>query len=299
MADSDLNPFAILAALRFDRASAVTRISGGWDTIIWKIQRGDDAFTLRLFRVGETRYAAHETEMMRAASAVGIAVPNIHAEGSWNERPALVLSWCPGRTLMQAMRARPWNIRRLGYAFGRQQAALHRATIPHDEASDPAWITRFGPVDDALREHLLSLDLQHDRLLHLDYHPLNAMVEKNRITCILDWTNAMPGDPRADVARTWSILRLMPLSAKRTEPTTEVARRLLAAGWLRGYEREAGPLLDMEPFKIWAGVAMIADLAPKIGRPGIWLEQRHLDEIEQRVTALRRQSNLPADLSRT
>lgn len=298
MADSDLNPFAILAALRFEGASSAVRISGGWDTAVWKIQRGDDAFALRLFRIGDAQYAAHETEMMRAASAAEIAVPHIHAEGIWNERPTLVLGWCPGRTLMQAMRLRPWTIRRLGYAFGRQQAALHRATIPHDDAADPAWITHFGPVDDALRDRLLSLDLQHGRLLHLDYHPLNVMVERNRITCILDWTNAILGDPRADVARTWSILRLMPLSAKGTEPTTEVARRLLAAGWLRGYEREAGPLLDMEPFKIWAGMAMIADLAPKIGRPGIWLEQRHLDKIEQRVITLRRQSNLLGDHAR-
>lgn len=287
---SEPDPIAILSALGISGANSATPISGGWDTSIWKIELGTDAYALRLFRSGRDKTARRETETMRVATAAGIAIPEIHAQGVWQDRPVMLLSWCAGRTLMDEMRARPWAIRRIGVAFGQQQARLHQISFSPEDVDEFAWITCFSPIDDPLHERLHSLSLQQNRLLHLDYHPLNVMVSDRKISCVLDWTNAMPGDPRADVARTWSILRLMPINPGRPEPVTEAARRLLAAGWLRGYERTAGRLQDMAPFKIWAGLAMLNDLAPKIGQPGIWLEQRHLDEIERRVNRFRAQA---------
>src|SRR5438132_39917 len=41
-------------------------------------------------------------------------------------------------------------------------------------------------------------------LLHLDYHLLNVMTDRSRVTGVLDWTNARAGDPRADLARTFT-----------------------------------------------------------------------------------------------
>ena len=287
---SESDPIAILAALGIHSATSATPIPGGWDTAIWKIELGTDTYALRLFRSGQEEMARREAETMRAATAAGVAIPEIHAQGVWQDRPVMLLSWCSGRTLMDEMRARPWAIRRIGFAFGQQQARLHRISFSLEAIDEFAWITRFSPVDDPLRDRLLALNLKQDRLLHFDYHPRNVLVSERRISCVLDWTNAMPGDPRADIARTWSILRLLPLNPGRPEPVTEAARRLLAAGWLRGYERTAGPLRDMALFKVWAGLAMLNDLASKIGQPGIWLEQRHLDEIERRVNRFRAQS---------
>lgn len=188
---------------------------------------------------------------------------------------------------MQEMRRRPWNIRRLGYRFGQRQAEMHRVEYTHPDLDAERWITRFGPVDDDLRSRLLDVQQQSTRLLHLDYHPLNVMVSRREIGCILDWCNSMPGDPRADVARTWSILRLMPLTAGRPEPVTEAARRLLAAGWIRGYEDIAGKLQHMDLFKVWAGVAMVHDLQQYVAQPENWIEQRHVDSIKRRVNELR------------
>ncbi|CAN5792716.1 hypothetical protein BH20CHL1_BH20CHL1_08470 [soil metagenome] len=287
---SEPDPISILDDLGIHGATSTTPISGGWDTTIWKIEHGTNTYALRLFQPGREKMVRREAETMRSAKAAGIAVPEIHVQGIWQGRAAMVLSWCAGRTLMDEMRARPWAIRRLGFLFGRHQALLHHTPFSPGDVDEFAWITRFSAVDDALRERLLSLNLQQNRLLHLDYHPLNVMVSDRKISGLLDWTNAMPGDPRADVARTWSILRLMPLNPGRPEPVTEAARRLLAAGWMRGYERTAGPLPDMALFKIWAGLAMLNDLAPKVGQPGIWLEQRHLDEIERRINRFRSQS---------
>ena len=229
---------------------------------------------------------------MRTVAVSGVQVPAIHAEGAWQGRSALLLSWCEGRTLMQEMRRRPWNIRALGYEMGKRQAALNQVHIAPAEGEPHAWITRLGPVDETLRSRLLDVARHTNRLLHLDYHPLNIMVTGRRIGCILDWTNAVPGDPRADFARTWSILRLMPLGPGRPEPVTESARKLLAAGWLRGYQAATAPLQDIDIFKVWAGTSMVNDMQRNVDRPEIWIEQRHVDALQRRVDHLRRQAGL-------
>lgn len=293
MSDTNIDPFSILFSLGILDASSASRISGGWDTTNWKIERGDDTFALRLFSAQDTGAAVREAETMRTVAASGLAVPDIHAEGSWQERHALLLSWCSGRTLMEEMRRRPWAIRRLGFAFGQQQARLNSIPFQRDDDREHGWMTRFGEIDDALRERLISIDLKRNCLLHLDYHPLNVMVVRSSVSCVLDWSNAMSGDPRADVARTWSILRLLPLNPGRPETVTEIARRLLAAGWLRGYEQAAGRIQHMDLFKVWGATAMLADLTGKLGQPGVWLEQHDLDAIEARMARLRRRARLP------
>ncbi|HVB09814.1 MAG TPA: phosphotransferase, partial [Bacillota bacterium] len=97
------------------------------------------------------------------------------------------------------------------------------------------------------------------RLLHGDYHPLNVLTDGERITAVLDWTNAAAGDPRTDVARTLSILRLegrvpgrFPLELRRVLAPFERA-------WLAGY---GGDLPDAI-FRAWAGAFMADDMAAK------------------------------------
>src|SRR3954462_5501389 len=49
------------------------------------------------------------------------------------------------------------------------------------------------------------------RLLHLDLHPFNVLVDEDgEPTGVIDWANAAGGDPELDRARTWSILTLDP-----------------------------------------------------------------------------------------
>ena len=289
---SSVDPFHVLAAIGIEDALDATPVAGGWSTTLWKIQRPEGAYALRLFPAGERHWATIEAQTMRGARAAGVPVPEIHSEGEWRDQPVLLLSWCDGRTLLAEMHARPWAIRRLGYQFGRQQAMMHATPVSSSNPHLRPWLTRFGDVDEELRERLQACQPREDRLLHLDYHPLNVMVARGQISCILDWANAARGEPRADVARTWSILRLMPLRRNRADVATEAGLRLLAAGWLRGYQAIAGPLHDMTLFKVWAGEAMVRDLSQHVGKPGMWITEHHLATIQQRVNTLRRQAGL-------
>jgi len=289
---TEISPFAVLEALHIKGCTDASRLHGGWDTMIWSVTCNGEMFALRLHRPENSDWVDHEVRAMRAAAAAGISVPDVRARGEWNGRAALLLEWCDGRTMMQNMRRRPWSIRSLGHSLGQRQAELHQVTFAPPEVDRHDWITRFGPVDDDLRARLLEVAGPEDRLIHLDFHPLNVMVFNREIGCILDWTNAASGDPRADVARTWSILRLMPLTPNRPEPVTESARKLLAAGWLREYEAHAGKLREMPLFKAWAGTAMVIDMQRNVHRPEIWIEQRHVDAIQARVDQLRVEAGL-------
>ena len=129
-------------------------------------------------------------------------------------------------------------------------------------------------------------------LLHLDYHPLNVMVNGGQVSGVLDWANARAGDPRADFARTYSILRIEPYSPQGDSLWLSIGRRLLARAWRTGYVQTGGHLNDMALFYAWAGAAMIRDLSAKIGKPGFWLQDHHLDGVRKWRDHWKRQAGI-------
>ena len=273
MAEAEVDPRAVLVALGVGDAERIEPATGGWSTTrVWRVERPGARLALRLFRPGQHEPARREAGAMRAAAAIGLPVPRVHAEGSWQGRPALLLDWCAGRPLLDDLRRRPWALWAAGHAFGRMHARLHRATAP---PGLPGWIDWPARPEPSLRARLEAV-ARRDVLLHLDFHPLNVLVKGSEVSAVLDWANARAGDPRADVARTFTILLLAP---PRRSRAIEVTRRLLAAAYRHGYEREAAPLADMAPFLAWAAQAMLHDLRPKLGQPGIPLAEADLAPI--------------------
>jgi len=219
---------------------------------------------LRVFRQDQTAQWQREVQVMQAAVEHGLPVPRVHASTVWQGRPALLLSWCPGRPLLEEVRARPWRVWALGVAMGRVHARIHGVPGPD---SLRALQPRPLPAGDAL--------------LHLDYHPLNVMSSHRGITCVLDWANAAVGDPRADLARTVTLLRLAPAPPGTPALLLTGLRRLLELAWRTGYQQTGGRFQDMAPFYAWAGAMMEADLRPKLGRPGVWLQPSDLERIHR------------------
>lgn len=291
----DLNPQEILTDLGFSETPAsIKPISGGWDTELWQVDGRSASYALRVFRVEQARTCQREAVVMRALSDQGLPVPSVRAEGIGQGRPALLLDWCAGRTLMQEINARPWRIWRLGEEMGRMHARIHTASVPETMAHNLPRI-----------EVQLSEDAQTS-VLHLDYHPLNVMTDGQRISGVLDWANVAVGDARADLARTVTILRLAPMPPGRPLPLELLFRQLLEAAWRRGYRRYTGatktPFVQMDPFYVWAGEWMERDLRPKLGRPGVWLRETDLLRIhrwttdrKKRVAALSAEQAMSSD----
>ena len=282
MSNGPLDPTDILDTLGVVGPARAIPVSGGADTLIWRVETAGQGSALRLFRPEQATMAQREVSAMASASSAGLPVPLVYAEGIWRGRPILHMSWMPGRPLRDELRANPWRARALGVQFGRAQAAVHAVSPPAELLDHPApWIAWANP-DDALRDCLRAAARGPDVLLHLDFHPMNVLVAGGRVSAVLDWANAGIGDPRADLARTASILRFAPLDPGVPRFLENSVRHLFIAGWHRGYRAVTGPIGGMAPFYAWAGEVMIRDLTPRLGRPDLpWLDLPFLERVQQ------------------
>jgi aminoglycoside phosphotransferase (APT) family kinase protein len=282
VSDQPLDPTDILDTLGVAGPARAIPVAGGADTLIWRVEAAGRVSALRLFRPEQATMAQREVAAMAAAGAAGLPVPQVYAEGIWRGRPVLHMSWMPGRPLRDELRAHPWPARALGVEFGRAQAAVHAISPPAVLLAHPTpWIAWANP-DDALRNCLRAAAYGPNVLLHLDFHPMNVLVADGRVSAVLDWANARIGDPRADLARTASILRFAPLDPGMPRLLGGWPRRLFIAGWRRGYREVTGPIGGMAPFYAWAGEVMIRDLTPRLGRPDLpWLDLQLLERVRQ------------------
>lgn len=282
MTANELDPAAILEALGVSRPTKIAPVVGGSDTAVWRVECADAAYALRVFRAEQAAVCQREVLAMRLAVGNGIPVPTVHVASSWRDRPVLLLSWCSGRPVFDELRAHPAGAWALGVEFGRVQARIHAVAVPEESRRTlGSWTTWTGLVEGPLQAGLARLELRDDALLHLDYHPLNVLSDGARITAVLDWANTRTGDPRADLARTSTILRLAPVPPMENPLLMTRIRRLFVRGWRHGYEQAAGATVDLALFYAWAGMAMVRDLSPKVARPGNWLEPQHLDRVRR------------------
>lgn len=278
--DPTLNPLEILKTLGIHDPTQVTPVQGGSDTAIWRVKYRDATYALRLFRREQVETYQRELAAMGLAQEANLPVPTVHASAFWQERPVMLLAWCAGSTVAQLLLQQPWRIWPLGKAFGRMQARIHAVSANGmGGGSAEQWIAWSGAEDAELAGRLRSLAPAQPSLLHLDYHPLNVLASGNEITAVLDWANARAGDPRADLARTYTILRVEPYNLDKPAWLMGTFRRLLAWSWRRGYEEVAGPLRDMAPFYAWAGAVMQREVARRVADPSTWWQPEHLAQV--------------------
>jgi aminoglycoside phosphotransferase (APT) family kinase protein len=235
---------------------------------VWRVSIDGQSLAIRQFREEQQRVIATEVEALRLAGNGGIPVPSVLSTGSVNGRyPAMALEWLPGNSAAEVMLRQPNLAKRLGRSAGRLLARIHRLPVRKVSAIgnlDIAWFERDDSIDTATVDRIKQITPVRSSLLHLDFHPNNIMAIGGRITGVLDWTNAAIGDPRLDVARAVSILRVVApaIVARRGARRMSLARFTRAL--LQGYQANAGPLHNMAPFYAWAGGMLIADLTPKI-----------------------------------
>jgi aminoglycoside phosphotransferase (APT) family kinase protein len=280
-----IDPRAALTALGVTDDTTIQPIQGGSDAAIWRVEHAGESYALRVLRADQNIQARREIQAMDAVRAAGVPVPRVVAQAIWQDRPVLLLSWAAGRPLIEVLleiAGDPTRLRAAGEEFGRAQAAIHRVTCPKGaEAVFPSWEAWFS-LDAELSTWLVRVPRRPPTLLHLDYHPLNVLVDGGQISAVLDWANTRSGDPRADLARTLSILHLAPIPNQIDEAAQASLRWTFEAGWRQGYEEQAGPMGDLAPFCWWAGVIMELDLRPRFGQPDLpWLNDDWRDRLHR------------------
>jgi len=189
-----------------------------------------------VLRVGE-RVAG---EVLAAAAAAGhVRVPRVLGQLELDGVGGALLERVPGRPAGELALVSPVG----GAAAGRACGALHDALAG-------------VPCPPGLRD-APGADCGERRLLHLDMHPFNVLVDEDgEPTGVIDWANAAGGDPELDRARTWSLLTLDP-AARALEENR---------GWLALIEHwvQAARLHEIGPAaRNWACGFMLEDLAAR------------------------------------
>ena len=197
---------------------------------------------------------------MAAAREARLPAPRLERRASIGNGDVVLLSWLPGVTLLEALARAPADAGHYGQQMGRLQRRLHAIGAPAAvirAADDPGH--PFGAGRDVAELP------RGDRLLHLDWHPLNVLVDESsrEITGIVDWDNARAGDPCLDLARTRTILTLEPGLADLPETLRRLLPDLLDA-WAASYGAEASAI--PRAANAWAGAVMLADLAPRYAK---------------------------------
>jgi hypothetical protein len=180
-------------------------------------------------------------EVLAASAAAGhVPVPRVLGRLELDGVSAVLLERVPGRPAGELARDRPEVAGAAGRACGALHAALAQVACPPGLRDAP------GTGGGGRR-----------RLLHLDLHPFNVLVDDaGEPTGVIDWANAAGGDPELDGARTWSVLTLDPAAL---ELSADPGWEALSAHWL-----ETARMHDLpDPARRWACWFMLDDLAAR------------------------------------
>lgn len=285
--EARLDPRQALAQLGFQEVSEPERVLGGWDTLLWRFTTRDGReHSLRVhYLAGRQEAARRERVALEACARAHLPAPRVEAAGEVEARPAMVLSWCPGRPLLSVIEQRPWAIWRFGRLFGQTQARIHAVTAPPELAASAPddWLSRVSERDAHLAAQVRTLQPSTASLIHMDFHPLNLIVEGGALTGILDWSGAAAGDARADLARTAATLLSAPVPPGPLKPLLNLARGLVLRAWRAGYQEVAGPMPDYRPFMAWAGATLLTEAELVIDRPEVWGTEQDIDKLRRLI----------------
>jgi aminoglycoside phosphotransferase (APT) family kinase protein len=154
------------------------RLASGRDADIFEYGPG-----LVLRRSREGRSLAYEARAMSYLHAQGYPVPAV--EEISEDGTDLVIERVDGPSMVQAISAEPWTVRRHGRVLADLHARLHGLA--------PAEFLRPAPLGDG------------NCVLHLDLHPLNVIMGPKG-PVVIDWTGAAVGDPDLDMALAWVLM---------------------------------------------------------------------------------------------
>jgi aminoglycoside phosphotransferase (APT) family kinase protein len=186
-----------------------------------------------------------EARINAEVHAAGLPAPGgveiVEVEG----RRGVLFERIEGPTLLQAMGSQPWRIGYYADLMADLQAQLHRISLDwlRDIRGYFSWAIQHAPAgipeahQQAALERLAGMP-ESSVVCHGDFHPENIVLSP-RGPVILDWVNACRGQPAADVARTYLMLRL----GKPAGPMSgliELGRKRLTTRYLQSYMKRSG-----------------------------------------------------------
>jgi len=202
------------------------RLAEGWDNVIWRL--GDD-LTVRLPRrqMGAVLVRHEQRWLPELAAGLPLPVPvpvRMGVPGCGYPWPWSVCPWLPG---VEIEHAPPADWGHAARQLGGFLAAVHRPA-PADAPPNPyrgvpltertvRFVAGIDELESAFDRGALMAAWDRavdapvwDRppvWLHGDVHPLNVLVDRGRISAVIDFGDVTSGDPASDLAVAWMLFR--------------------------------------------------------------------------------------------
>jgi aminoglycoside phosphotransferase (APT) family kinase protein len=191
--------------------------------------------------------AAREFAATRVAHAARLPVPRPFGEVTVGDRHGLVIARLEESRWLRRMRRWPGAVMVTLAEMARQHAALHQVAVPagalpstHEVLETRIAGSLAGPRAIAAARAALAQLPRADRLGHGDLHLGNFMTTGGGLM-LIDWAQAMAGDPAADIARSELVMRFGRYGALlRRHALPRITREAAAAWYLLCYRRQTG-----------------------------------------------------------
>ncbi|HET7342041.1 MAG TPA: phosphotransferase, partial [Methylomirabilota bacterium] len=206
-------------------------LTGGYDTEVYALDvRGappavPPARVLRMLRSHhDPARVLREEATQNTLAAQGYPAPRVllaSADPTILGAPFLVMERAPGRPLTRAgigallrvlveqhLRLHALDATPLARALG-EWATLDGYFEAEERRIAAASLTGLGPLLAWCRRARPPED-RAPAVCHGDFHPQNILVRDGAVTAVLDWPNALVGDPAFDVAATLNVIGLVP-----------------------------------------------------------------------------------------
>jgi aminoglycoside phosphotransferase (APT) family kinase protein len=197
--------------------------------------------------------------------------------------PFWIMTNVVGPTLLAAVLHRPWLLWQAAARMARAQYQLHELppeVLPRRAGSylerhldefatiiEEFDLMGLRPGLDWLRNYQ-PRTVEVPRLIHLDFHPLNLILNENGQLVVLDWDEADVGDVHADIATTLTLLQCMPAGRKTAwDRLAVVVGRIFFRRWYLRICRRLRTL-DKERLAYYRALAAFQRLC----RYGRWLQ---------------------------
>lgn len=227
-----------------------------------------DGYVLKLFWPEFSRVDAElEAQLTRQVWLLGVPSPRVvdvlEFEGRWG----LVLEWMQGVPLTDYIQSNPERLHFAAQMLGALHRQLHQKTAGHLPSQRAHLIQRIqacrlpGVQREALLQHMEHLP-DGTALCHGDFHPENVLVGEKGVF-VVDWPNAMQGNPLADIARTTLLILHSELPSDlpgREEILRE--REVFYGAYLEHYQNFSD--LDLDELQAWMPIVAAARLRENI-----------------------------------
>ena len=203
----------------------------------------EDTRVVKLFSSEFQADAVKEHLAINLAYDAGLPVPSVHGVVDVDGKKGIVMEHIRGPLMMDVMGSRPWKMTNLSKRMAGLHAEVHNCTtreLPVLNDKLESRIRNSSEVPDDIKEPvitILSALPSGNAICHGDFHTRNIIMTKDR-PVIIDWVDATRGNPVADVARTWLLLKIAPYAFdSRIRWVFRIASSLIWSTYFRRYCR--------------------------------------------------------------